>query len=157
MQLNCHIIKKWQPRSPPSFLHQPLPPSLPFSDLSPLSSKKSHIPLVTQFSEGPTPLFNKGWGVGGVPIVLVIKHFNSIATQASHFSELYSLTIFKCKNISRLLMSLRFSIFALKELSFAGSNEALKNLKYKKKFILNLTRSQCLHYQAKRSFLPQLS
>ena len=38
-------------------------------------------------------------------------------------------------------MSLRFSIFALKELSFAGSNEAQKNLKYKKKFILKLTKS----------------
>ena len=43
------------------FLHQPPPP---FSGLSSLSSKKSHTPPVTQFSEGPIPLFNKEGGGG---------------------------------------------------------------------------------------------
>ena len=35
MLLNYKVIKKWQPPPPPPFLHQ-----LPFSGLSPLSSKK---------------------------------------------------------------------------------------------------------------------
>ena len=39
MWLNCKVIKKCQP-PPPPFLHQPLP----FSGLSPLSSKKIRTP-----------------------------------------------------------------------------------------------------------------
>ena len=51
MQLNCNVIKKWQP-SPPSLISISTPP---FSRLSPLSSKTFGPPQVTQFSEGPTP------------------------------------------------------------------------------------------------------
>ena len=41
MQLNCKVIKKWQPPSP-------------FSELSSISSKIFGTPQVTQFLEGPT-------------------------------------------------------------------------------------------------------
>ena len=57
--MNCKVIKKWQLNS---YINPPPPPS--FSGLFPLSSKKSHTLLVTQFSEGPIPLFNKEGGGG---------------------------------------------------------------------------------------------
>ena len=46
MQLNCKVIKKWQP---PYFYINPL-----FSGLFPLSSKIFGTPQVNQFLEGPT-------------------------------------------------------------------------------------------------------
>ena len=68
-------------------------------------------------------------------LILVTKLFNSIATQASHFSEQYPLTVFNCKNTGQAihqklgtlsnqpLTCLRFymflcTAFGLKELSF---------------------------------------
>ena len=55
MQLNCKVIKKWQPPSPHFYINPP------FSGLSSLFSKIFGTPQVTQFSEGPTLRpFNKG-------------------------------------------------------------------------------------------------
>ena len=57
MQLNCKVIKKWQPPSHRFYIN----PS--FSGLSSLFSKIFGTPQVTQFSEGPTVHpFNKGGG-----------------------------------------------------------------------------------------------
>ena len=52
MQLNCKVIKKWQP-SPPISISNP-----PFSRLAPLSSKLAPPPPppeATQLLESPTP------------------------------------------------------------------------------------------------------
>ena len=57
MQLNCKVIKKWQPPFPP-FLHQPFPS---FEGYPPFLAKSLVPHQVTQFLEGPTPL-NKGRG-----------------------------------------------------------------------------------------------
>ena len=61
------VIKKWQPPSPPLFLHQ----SPSFSGLSPLSSKIFGIPQVSHFFEAFTlhPLIR----VGGVPWIVILN------------------------------------------------------------------------------------
>ena len=61
--MNCKIIKKWQPpisKSTPS----------PFSDLSPLSSKKFCTPLSDSIFRRSYHPFNKGGG--GVPTMIYI-------------------------------------------------------------------------------------
>ena len=50
MQLNCKLIKKWQP-PPPPFLYQPLFQGYPY-----ILPKFLVPPQVTQFLESPTPL-----------------------------------------------------------------------------------------------------
>ena len=51
MQLNCKVIKKWQPPFPP-FLHQPFSS---FQGYPPFLAKSLVPHQVTQFLEGPTP------------------------------------------------------------------------------------------------------
>ena len=74
MWLNCKAIKKWQP--PPHFYI-----NSPFSSLSSFSSKKFRNPLVTKFSEGPTPPSPLTRGRGGGFQLCQVEGFTTSVNQ----------------------------------------------------------------------------